>query len=181
MVQSNTIVVTVSSPAKPVITGDYVVDQHTLQVSGTGFTPSSTATLLFSPALSGVPNPLTLNTDSNGNINFADLTTVSATYTVVATDITSRYQSPAINIVVAVDNSAFISITASNVNTVTGVPITITGTVLDAANNPMVSRAVTLTDITTGATNTTTTNSLGQYSFSVTFATVGSYTLDTSS
>ena len=85
MVISNSITVTVSSTSTgPRITGQYV--GLTLQVEGVGFTPLATAAMWSNIAIPGVPNPLVLNTDGNGNINFADLTTQVIAYTIYVID-----------------------------------------------------------------------------------------------
>jgi type 1 fimbria pilin len=68
-----------------------------------------------------------------------------------------------------------ITLAASATSITAGGSVTFSGTVLDQNGNPVSNDTVTLTDSTTGASLTTSTNSSGAYSFSVSFPNAGTF------
>lgn len=88
---------TTTGSANPQITANYVSSSDSIQVNGTGFTPSSTALILVAANVSGVSGGQTVNTDSSGNLSYNTGTlgqTSALTLQVRATDITSGLIAP---------------------------------------------------------------------------------------
>ena len=72
-----------------------------------------------------------------------------------------------------------ITIEASSYDVSTNTPVTISGEVTDQNDKPIPNITVTLIDATTNTQSTATTNSSGNYSFTVTFTNAGTYTIYT--